>query len=418
MNGKPPASNPDEAIHEAAQKKCGYVAIVGRPNVGKSTLLNHLLGQKVSITSRKPQTTRHNLLGILTEGNAQVLFVDTPGMHSNQPRAINRYMNKSARNALKDVDLVLFLVDRDRWTEDDQMVLGLVKSSPAKLVVAINKIDRMNVGPKRGESKQGEKGKRGTKDPSGSPDRKGPSGSPDRKDPSGSPDRKDPSGSPDRKDPSGSPDKRDKLLPLITQLGAALDKAFGGKEHHTDIIPISALQGENLDKLRSIILDNLPASPFYFDEDQVTDRSVRFMVAEIIREKLMRQLGDELPYAVTIQLERFEQQPGIIHIDATILVEKESQKGIVVGSKGARIRRVGMDARRDIEALVQTKVMLNTWVKVKASWSDDERALVSLGYGAPEESDGPDDLGSLNDPNNNLNNDLNNNQNNKETGEP
>ncbi len=290
--------------------RCGYVAILGRPNVGKSTLLNRILGQKVSITSRKPQTTRHNLLGIFTEADTQVLFVDTPGLHSDEPRAINRYMNKSARSALRDVDVILFMVDKDKWTDDDDMVLSLVQSSPAAKVVAVNKIDQVS-------------------------------------------------------------DKQ-RLLPAIARLNEALGDA--------DVVPVSAEKGENLDTLMQVITANLPESPFYFDEDQVTDRSVRFLAAEIIREKLMRQLGDELPYAVTIQIERFENKNGITHIDATIYVEKDGQKRIIIGKNGSRIKRVGIDARKDIEETLQGKVMLNTWVKVKASWSDDDRALKSLGY--------------------------------------
>lgn len=296
---------------------CGYVTIVGRPNVGKSTLLNRLLGQKISITSRKPQTTRHNLLGIMTRGETQIMFVDTPGLHTREARAINRYMNKSARRALSDVDLVLFMVDKGSWTEDDEMVLSLVKEAPAKVVVAINKIDEIS--------------------------------------------------------------DKSRLLPVMARLGALLDGV--------DIIPISAESGKNLNRLLSVINRNLPESPFYFDDNQVTDRSVRFLAAEIIREKLMRQLGDELPYAVTIQVERFDKRDKITRIDASIYVEKEGQKRIVIGKGGSRIKRVGIDARRDIEALLQSKVMLDTRVKVKASWSDDERALKSLGYDDGDHAD-------------------------------
>ena len=290
--------------------RCGYVAILGRPNVGKSTLLNALLGQKVSITSRKPQTTRHKLLGIKTDGNTQILFVDTPGIHKTQPRAINRYMNKSARSAIRDVDILMVMVDRYKWMEDDDLVAGLVRHAPARKIVVVNKVDLI--------------------------------------------------------------EDKSRLLPILKDLQERFPDA--------EIVPVSADKKQNLDVLEEIIRKMLPASPFYFDEDQITDKSERFLISEIIREKLMRQLGDELPYALTIQIERFEDKGKTTHIDATIYVEKEGQKRILIGSKGEKLKRIGSDARRDMEEILQTKVMLNTWVKVKSSWSDDERALKSLGY--------------------------------------
>ena len=290
--------------------RCGYVAIIGRPNVGKSTLLNAILGRKISITSRKPQTTRHRLLGIKTDAECQVLFVDTPGMHIKQPRAINRYMNKSARGALRGVNVALFLVDRQKWTEDDEKVARLFKDTAAKKILAINKIDL-------------------TEDKSN-------------------------------------------LLPLMQNLQERFPDA--------EIVPISAEKKQNLDELEKVIRRALPESPFYFGEDEVTDRSERFLMAEIIREKLMRRLGDELPYAVTIGIERFETKQGVVHIDATIYVEKEGQKRILIGRGGEGLRRIGTDARGDMEAALASKVMLNTWVKIKSGWSDDERAMKSLGY--------------------------------------
>ncbi|MGI9322607.1 MAG: GTPase Era, partial [Pseudomonadales bacterium] len=238
------------------------------------------------------------------------LFVDTPGLHSHEPRAINKYMNRSARSAIQDVDVILFMVDRDRWQPDDELVAGLVASSPAACILAVNKIDRL-------------------------------------------------------------PDKQ-ALLPLLAERQASFPSAA--------VVPVSAETGDNLDTLRRLIAERLPASPFYFDESQVTDRSVRFLAAEIIREKLMRQLGDELPYALTIQIERFEEAEQVTHIDATIFVEKEGQKQILIGRKGERIKQVGTDARRDLEKTLGTKVMLTSWVKVKSGWSDDERAIQSLGY--------------------------------------
>jgi GTP-binding protein Era len=290
--------------------RCGYAAIIGRPNVGKSTLLNALLGQKISITSRKPQTTRHNLLGIKTSGKEQILFVDTPGMHKSEPRAINRYMNAAAKSALRDVDVLLFLVDRQKWTDEDEWVAGMFEANNAKKIVVVNKVDLI--------------------------------------------------------------ENKALMLPLLQKLQSRFPDA--------EIVPVSAEKNKNLDVLEEVIRRQLPESPFFYDEEQITDRSVRFLVAEIVREKLMRQLGDELPYAVTIQVERFEEKPEATHIDATIFVEKEGQKRILIGKSGERLKRIGIDARKDMEAALDTKVMLNTWVKVKSGWSDDERAMKSLGY--------------------------------------
>ena len=291
-------------------RRCGYVAIIGRPNVGKSTLLNCLLGQKISITSRKPQTTRHNLLGIKTQDDCQVLFVDTPGIHSPEPRAINRYMNRSALSALRDVDVILFLIDREKFSEADHKVAELFRQASGRKVLVINKIDLL-------------------------------------------------------------PNKA-ALLPLLRKLQESFPDAA--------LVPVSAEKGDNLEQLEKVIYAALPESPFYFDEGQVTDRPARFLVAEVIREKLMRQLGDELPYALTIRIDRYDEEETMAHIDATIFVEKDSQKRILIGRSGERLKRVGIDARNDIEELLRKKVMLNTWVKVKRGWSDDERAMKSLGY--------------------------------------
>ncbi len=296
-------------------KRCGYVAILGRPNVGKSTLLNMMLGQKVSITSRKPQTTRHQLLGIKTTDSAQLLYVDTPGIHRDEPKAINRYMNRSARSVIRDVDAVIFVVDRTEWNADDQLVSELIAQAGLpdenrKLVVAVNKIDLLK--------------------------------------------------------------KKHELLPQLEKIGGLLPGV--------DIVPVSATSGDNVDRLEQLIEDSLPQSPFYFPDDQVTDRSERFLVAEIIREKLMRLLGDEVPYSLTIQIERFTRKGKVTHIDATIFVERDGQKTILIGRDGQKLKRVGIEARLDIERLLSTKVMLTTWVKVKSGWSNDDRALKSLGY--------------------------------------
>ncbi|NHN78152.1 GTPase Era [Azotobacter chroococcum] len=295
---------------EASPLRCGYVAIVGRPNVGKSTLLNHILGQKLAITSRKPQTTRHNMLGIKTEDNVQAIYVDTPGLHKQNDKALNRYMNKTASAALKDVDVVVFVVDRTRWTEEDQLVLERLQYVQGPLLIAVNKADRL--------------------------------------------------------------EDKTELLPHLEWLAQQLPNA--------EVVPISALHGQNLDTLERLVAERLPESEHFFPEDQITDRSSRFLAAELVREKIMRQLGAELPYQVTVEIEDFKQEGRILHIHALILVEREGQKKIIIGEKGERIKRIGQEARQDMEVLFDSKVMLNLWVKVKGGWSDDERALHSLGY--------------------------------------
>lgn len=293
-----------------APTRCGFVAIVGRPNVGKSTLLNHILGQKLSITSRRPQTTRHQIHGVKTEGQDQVIYVDTPGMHLKEHKAINRFMNKAASDALKDVNVIVFMVDRMRWTDEDDLVLEKVRHAKAPVILAINKVDR-------------------------------------------------------------SQDKT-QLLPYLEQVAKKLDFAH--------IIPISATQGHNIEQLETIIRGYLPESVHFFDEDQITDRSQRFLASELVREKIMRQLGDELPYSVTVEIEEFKAVKGILHISALILVERDGQKKILIGDKGEKMKTIGRDARKDMEIMFESKVMLNLWVKVKRGWSDDERALKSLGY--------------------------------------
>ncbi|GAA0366428.1 GTPase Era [Bowmanella denitrificans] len=291
---------------------CGMVAIVGRPNVGKSTLLNKLLGQKVSITSRKPQTTRHRILGIDTEGEYQAIYVDTPGLHREEKRAINKLMNRAASSSLGEVGLVLFVVEGTRWTEDDQMVLSKIQDSGLECWVLVNKIDQIK--------------------------------------------------------------DRDALLPHLQWLSSQ----HGFKQ----VIPVSAKQGSNLERLRELVQQSLPESEFYFPEDYVTDRSSRFMAAEIIREKLMRFTGDELPYSVTVEIEQFKlSDKGVYQINGLILVERDSQKAMVIGKGGQRLKTIGQEARQDMERLFDNKVFLELWVKVKSGWADDERALRSLGYG-------------------------------------
>ncbi|MCB1732155.1 MAG: GTPase Era [Halieaceae bacterium] len=293
-----------------APRRCGYVAIVGRPNVGKSTLLNHLLGQKISITSRKPQTTRHRVLGIKTEGGNQIIFVDTPGLHMQAEKAINRYMNRAASAAIRDVDVVVMVVDRTAWTEEDAMVLEQVRQGGLPCLLVVNKVDLL--------------------------------------------------------------EDKAALLPHLQALAAKADFAA--------ILPVSALRRHNIAELEQEIVKFLPESGYFFPEEQITDRSQRFLAAEIVREKIMRQLGEELPYSITVEIEEFAQQGAVLHIAALIFVERKGQKKILVGEGGARLRSIGSDARRDMELLFDSKVMLRLWVKVKSGWSDDERALRSLGY--------------------------------------
>lgn len=295
---------------KAADFRCGYVAIVGRPNVGKSTLLNHILGQKLSITSRKPQTTRHRILGIVTHEKTQTVYVDTPGIHGEERKAINRYMNRAATSALKDVDLVLFVVDGLKWSPDDDLVMSKVKESSLPVMLVINKVDEVA--------------------------------------------------------------DKEALLPRITELT---------QQHgFVEVVPVSALRGHNVERLQELVAARLPVSPPFFPEDQITDRSSRFLAAEIVREKVMRQLGDEVPYEITVEIEEFKQEGKLKRISALILVERDGQKAIVIGDGGQRLKRIGIDARIDMEKLFGGKVMLSLWVKVKGGWSDDERALKSLGY--------------------------------------
>lgn len=289
---------------------CGYVAIVGRPNVGKSTLLNHLLGQKLCITSRKPQTTRHTLLGIKTKENYQTIYVDTPGIHTNQERAINRVMNRSASSVIADVDAVVFVLDRFEWSEADEYVARQLSQCSAPVIVAINKVDMI--------------------------------------------------------------EDKDAVLPHIDFLK--------GKLEAEQFIPLSALRKTNIDVLEDKINSYIPENSHVFPEDQITDRSERFLAAEIVREKITRQLGAELPYQVTVEIEEFRAEPRVTHISALILVEREGQKKIIIGSSGERLKKIGQQARADMESLLDCKVMLKTWVKVRSGWSDDERALRSLGY--------------------------------------
>lgn len=288
----------------------GFVAIVGRPNVGKSTLMNHILGQKISVTSRRPQTTRNRIVGVDTEGTYQTVYVDTPGLHKEEKRAINRLMNRAAESALGDVELILLVVDATLWNDDDEMVFSKIENAKIPVVLVINKIDKLK-------------------------------------------------------------DKAT-LLPLIENLSK--------RKPFKDIVPVSALKSTNLDDLKKLVRASLPEGIHCFPDDSITDRSSRFMASEIIREKIMRQMGQELPYSVTVEIEEFKEEDNLLRISAAILVERSGQKKMVIGNGGARIKKIGTDARTDMEKLFERKVFLSLFVKVKAGWADDDRALKSLGY--------------------------------------
>lgn len=291
-------------------QRCGYVALVGRPNVGKSTLLNHVLRQKLSITSRKPQTTRRILLGVDTEGPCQAIYVDTPGIHRHAHREINRYMVRAATSVLPDVDLVVMIVDRDQWTDEDDLVLEHLSKLEVPRLAVINKIDLL----------------------------------------------------------------RDKqaLLPAMSKLD--------GPGVFDEIFPVSALKNEGLNQLRAAIFARLPERPWLFPEDQLTDQTERGLVGEIIREKLMRRLGDEVPHHLAVVLEGFEEKSELVEIVADIYVERAGQKRIVIGKGGEKLKLIGQEARKDIETLIGKRVMLRLWVKVKPGWSNSQAGLRRMGY--------------------------------------
>ena len=294
----------------ASATRGGLVALVGRPNVGKSTLLNFLLEQKLSITSRKPQTTRQQVLGVKTVDSDQMIFVDTPGLHRNEPKAINKAMNRSATSAMSDVDLVLFLIDRATWTAEDSWMLEKIESVSAPVALGISQTEWLE-------------------------------------------------------DPHS-------VLPELETLQA--------RSNFAGVFPVSALRQKNLDVLESFVREQLPEGHHLFPEGQITNRTERFLAAELIREKIIRQLGDELPHTSAVEIEGFQSdERGVLHISAIIFVERDGQKRIVIGTGGTRLRSIGTEARRDMEKAFDNKVMLKLWVKVKSGWSDDIRALRSLG---------------------------------------
>ncbi|NOX43204.1 MAG: GTPase Era [Gammaproteobacteria bacterium] len=290
--------------------QCGYVAIIGRPNVGKSTLLNKIIGQKICITSHKPQTTRHRILGIKTTENAQAVYVDTPGLHLNEEREMNRYMNRTASSTIHDVDVIIFVVERLVWNKEDQYVMEKVKRSGLPVILVINKIDLIA--------------------------------------------------------------DKSKLLPHIDKLSKKLDVV--------QVIPLSAKKEQGAALLEEKVLELLPQSHAFFPEEQLTDKSERFIAAEIIREKLMRQLNQELPYALTVEIEKFETVDQILRINGLIWVERKGQKKVIIGKEGEQLKTIGQQARVDMEQFFSKKVYLELWVKVREGWSNDARALRSLGY--------------------------------------
>ncbi|MFT4060357.1 MAG: GTPase Era [Legionella sp.] len=289
---------------------CGYIALVGRPNVGKSTLLNRILEQKVSITSKKPQTTRHSILGIRTEADYQFVYVDTPGIHQGKKKAINRLMNKTAISVLRNVDVIAFLVDGTHWSEEDEYVLELVQQSKVPCILVINKVDKIA--------------------------------------------------------------EKEVLLPWIEQISQ--------RHHFGAIIPISAKNGVQVQELQDKLQTYLPEGPHLFPDDQLTDRPVKFLCAELLREKIFRFCGEELPYAVNVEIESFKDEGNLARVHALILVEKESHKRMLIGERGQKLKEMATGARLDMEKLLGKKVFLQCWCKVKSGWADDERLLKQLGY--------------------------------------
>ncbi len=290
------------------QFRCGYVALIGKPNTGKSTLMNALVGEKLSITAHRPQTTRHQILGIKTGEDYQCIFVDTPGLHDSNRKAIHRYMNRAATSMLDDADLICVLIDVNDYTRDDEKILQRV-SKYKNLLVVLNKIDQ-----------------------------------------------------------SG----RDAALPVMQKI-AELGGDF-------EIIPVSALERDNLDRLEQLIVSRLPQGLPQFPDDQLTDKSMRFISAEIVREKLFRVLKQELPYSITVSIDHYVEEEDLTRISATIWVERKSQKAIVIGKGGSLLKQIGSLARGDIERLVGGRVYLQLWVKVRVDWADDEQSLASFGY--------------------------------------
>jgi GTP-binding protein Era len=290
--------------------RCGFVAVIGRPNVGKSTLINAILGSKVSIVTPKPQTTRHRILGVHTVDNCQIVFVDTPGLHRRAAKTMNRMMNRTAASALADADLVLFVSEANRWTVEDQDVLKRLKETSAPVIALLNKIDKVH--------------------------------------------------------------PKEELLSAISEMS--------DRQAFEEVVPISAKLNDNLDKLLTLIPAYLPESPALFPDEMITDRSESFQFAELIREKLTLLLRQEVPYGLTVQIEKIDKDANGVTINAIIWVERDSQKGIVVGKGGNILKKVGRQARLEIKERLGVPVHLELWVKVKDNWADSEKELLRLGY--------------------------------------
>ena len=290
--------------------RAGHAVLVGRPNVGKSTLLNRLLGQKLAITSHKPQTTRHRIVGIRTDAHGQIVFVDTPGIHDRGGKAMSHYLNRTAHASLADVDVVVFVVQALAWQAEDQQALDAVIATGLPTIAVVNKVD--TVQPK------------------------------------------------------------EQLLPYLEALAARYSFAA--------IVPVSAQDGSNVDELAAAVLQRLPHSEALYPDDQITDRSERFFAAELLREQLVRRYHRELPYAVTVEIERFEEVDGRYRIGAVIWVEREGQRAILLGKGGAAMKETAAAARKSMNAFFDTRVHLDVWIKVKKSWSSDEASLQQLGY--------------------------------------
>lgn len=300
---------------EAAETtRCGIVAVVGRPNVGKSTLVNALVGQKISIVTHKPQTTRHRIMGIKSTASYQLVLVDTPGFHIEQKQAINRHMNRAALNALRDVDLVIFVTQPGRWGDEEERLLARLPAGGVPVLAAINKADLCR--------------------------------------------------------------DKTRLLPELQALSA--------RHPFEALVPVSARTGDGVDALEHEAAGRLPPGPFLFDAEQVSDKSLRFIAAELIREQLYIALQEELPYSVTVEIEAFEEEAHLIRIGAVIWVAKAGHKAIVIGRGGRVLKKVGKSARKAMEAAFETRVFVELWTKVKEGWNDDERALQSLGYQTDE----------------------------------
>ena len=297
-------------MNSSTTKKTGMVSLIGKTNVGKSTLLNQLVEQKVSITSRKPQTTRQRLLGIKTEGSNQIIYVDTPGFHQGHKRALNKFMNKTALSSIEGVDVVLFVVDALNFSMTDEHLLSQVSTKDNQVMLVINKIDKVA--------------------------------------------------------------KKEKLIPFVEEV----TKLFPFSE----VIPISALKRKNIDILEKEITKRLPVGAHLYPEDQIADSSERFLTSEIIREKCISRVGDEIPYRLSVVIDSFKEEDKLITIDGTIYIEKSSQKGIVIGEQGKRLKAIGTAARKDLERMLGNKVMLRLWVKVKKDWTNDRSALNFMGY--------------------------------------